>query len=83
MRLDALGQIGGSQPFKRLLARLGIGRALIERQHDKRKTELRVREHAHHVRQAVEHGFNRHRDLLLDLFRRAAGIKRNDVHLDV
>ena len=78
MRLHALGQIGGAKAFESLLAGLRVGGVIIKGQHDEGQAELSVRKHADQVRQAVQHGFDGHRDLLLDFLGRAARVKGDD-----
>ncbi len=83
MRLNALGQVGGAEAFEGLLAGLRVGGVIIKGQHDEGQAELRVRKHPDQVRQAVQHRFNGHRDLLLDLLGRTARVEGDDIDLEV
>ena len=73
LRLRILGQIGFAQAFQHLLAReIRVG-LVVECENNERQAELRMREHADHVRHAGERHFNRKRHLLFDFFGGAAG----------
>ena len=79
----SVGQVDVVQALEHLLAREVVVDVVVEGEDDERQAELRVREHAHRVRQPAQRDLERNRDLLLDFLRRVAGIQRDDGHLDV
>jgi len=83
LRRHARRQVGRQQPFADLLPREVVADLVVERQHQERQPELRVREQPDLVRQTVERHLERDRDLLFDLLRRAPRVQRDDVDLGV
>ncbi len=83
LRRDPVRQVGGLQALEHLLAREVVVHLVVEREHDIRQAELRVREHPHVVRQAGETQLDRDCDLFLDLLGGAPCVQRDDVDLDV
>ena len=71
------------QTFEHLLPGEVIVHLVVKRQHDEGQAELRMGEHPHRMRQAAERHLQWNGDLLLHFLGRAAGIKRDDVDLDV
>src|SRR5205823_13353338 len=71
------------QAFERLLASEVVSDLAVERQDNKREPKLRVGKHPNRMRQAAQDYFEWNGHLLLNLLRRAAGIKRDHLHLNV
>ena len=73
LHVRALRQIGPGQPLVDDRPRLERVRVVVERQRDEREAEQAFAAHQDGARRAVEHAFDRHRDLPLDFLRRLAG----------
>src|ERR1700733_15316745 len=85
LRLQVLAgrQIHLRKAFQHLLAIPVVDRAVVEDHDDERQAENRLGSQKSHVRHSRHLDLDWNRDLLLHLFRRAAGPLRNDRHVVV
>ena len=83
LHLGLAGKVHVAEAFEHQLASLIIVGAVVEGDDQERQAELRVRKHAHRVRQSAQADLQRRGDLLFDFLGRVSRIEGDDGDLDI